>query len=213
VRVVQDSLTRKRETFRAAFSPITIDHINTTGIDYKKEQYIRKSINPKNDCMDIADLKPAYFRLLSDDNIKTAFPTLRFNDTTGFYDLNLLIKKENDLRIDFGGNISSSPINEGYVGLQYNLLGKSSLIMNGNIYFGKLYNSAELRVRYDIRGKVDFYLEPVATWNRFDYYKSSSAFFEGQVPWNQRRHTCKEQRKGICFGRRFRHDQQVLSDS
>ena len=181
-RVLKDSLNAARETYRSAFVPITIDRIHTIGIDSKKEQYVIKTLNPENQCMDIDDLKPAYFRLLSDDNIKSAFPTLRFNDSTGYYDLNLLVKKENDLRIDFGGNISSSPINEGYVGLQYNLLGKNSLILNGNIYFGKLYNSAELRARYDIRGKTDIYLEPIATWNRFDYYKSSSAFLEDVKP-------------------------------
>jgi len=181
-RTSQEELATKRQTFKNGFVPITIDNITTTGIDIPKEIYVRKSLNAENKCLSIAEFKPLYFRLLSDDNIKSLFPSLKFNDSTGYYDLNLLVKKENDLMIDFGGNISSSPINEGFVGLQYNLLGKSSLILNGNIYFGKLYNSAELRARYDIRGRTDFYLEPVATWNRYDYYKSSSYFLEDVKP-------------------------------
>jgi NTE family protein len=181
-RTTPEILAQKRKDFKDGFIPVIIDRVQTTGVDRSKEHYVQKSLNPENECMAIEEFKPAYFRLLSDDNIKSLFPTLRFNDTTSYYDLNLLVKKENDLRIDFGGNISSSPINEGYVGLQYNLLGKTSLIMNGNIYFGKLYNSAEFRARYDVRGKTDFYIEPITTWNRYDYYKSSSSFLEDVKP-------------------------------
>ncbi len=147
-----EQLKEKRTSFRGDLGQITIDKIHATGITLNQEQYVRNILNRNNDCLDLNQIKPSYFKLLTDKNIKSVFPRLTYNDSTGYYDMDLLIKKEKDLRVDFGGNISSSPINEAYMGLQYNLWGKNSLTASGNIYFGKLYNSASVRLRLDIPG-------------------------------------------------------------
>lgn len=181
-RVSPDSINAKRAAFSSGFKEIIIDKINTTGITKKEAQYVRNVLNKNNECLTIKQLKPKYFKILSDNNINTIFPRLVYNDSTGYYDIDLLIKKEKDLRVDFGGNISSNPINEAFVGLDYNVWGRHSLNINGNIYFGKLYNSAAIRLRYDIPGNFSFYVEPVAVINRYDYFKSSSAFLEDVKP-------------------------------
>ncbi len=182
MRVNPDSLEAHRLEFRSGFHEIVIDKIHATGINSKQEEYVRRILNQTNECLGISQIKPAYFKLLTDHNIKSMFPRLKFNNNTGYYDLDLLIKKENDLRVDFGGNISSSPINQAYVGADYNIWGRHSLNINGNIYFGKLYNSLALRLRYDIPGVFSYYIEPIAIGNRFDYFKSSSAFLEDVKP-------------------------------
>lgn len=177
-----DERIRSRAAFRNDLKPIFIDEINATGINSFQETYIRNILNYDNKCIGVDELRPSYFRLVTDNNIKSIFPRLQFNETTGFYDIDLLIRKEKALKIDFGGNISSNPINQAYVGIQYNSLRKNSLTITGNIYFGKLYNSAALRLRYDIRKKFSYYIEPVAILNRFDYFKSSSSFLEDLKP-------------------------------
>jgi len=181
-RVTPDSISVKRAAFSAGFNDIIIDKINATGITKNEEQYVRNILNKNNECLTIKQIKPKYFKLLSDNNINSIFPRLVYNDSTGYYDMDLLIKKEKDLRVDFGGNISSNPINEAFVGLDYNIWGLHSLNLNGNIYFGKLYNSVAIRLRYDIPGNFSYYVEPVAIVNRFDYFKSSSAFLEDVKP-------------------------------
>jgi len=181
-RVTPEEIKARREEFRSQFHPINIDHIKTTGITRNQEQYVKNILNMENECLTVEQIKPSYFKLLSDNNIKSIFPRLKYNDTTGYFDMDLLIKKEKDLGVDFGGNISSSPINQAFVGLDYNVWGKHSLNLNGNIYFGKLYNSIALRFRYDIPGRFSYYVEPIAIINRFDYFKSSSAFLEDVKP-------------------------------
>ncbi|MDQ3051882.1 MAG: patatin-like phospholipase family protein [Bacteroidota bacterium] len=181
-RVSPDSVKNKRELFRSQFQEILIDEITATGITHNQEHYVRNILNRENECLSIEQIKPAYFKLLSDNNIKSIFPRLKYNDSTGYFDMDLLIKKEKDLRVDFGGNISSNPINEAFVGLDYNIWGKHALNLNGNIYFGKLYNSVAIKLRYDIPGKFKYYIEPVAIINRFDYFRSSSAFLEDVKP-------------------------------
>ena len=180
--VTASEMAVKRSEFRKDFKPIYIDNINSTGITLYQEQYLRNILNYYNECIGVDQLRPGYFKMVTDNNIKSVFPRLMFNDSTGYYDLDLLIRKEKALRLDFGGNISSNPINQAYVGLQYNFWRKNSLTATGNIYFGKLYNSASLRLRFDFKKRHSYFLEPVATLNRFDYFKSSSSFLEDIKP-------------------------------
>src|SRR4029078_3816340 len=140
-------ITARRAKFQQPFRQLYIDKITATGINKYQESYVKDIINYNNECLSINQIKPSYFRLITDNNIKSVFPVLKYNDTTGYFDLDMLIKQETDLKLDFGGNISSSPINEAYVGLQYKYWRKQALIANANIYFGKLYNSASLRLR------------------------------------------------------------------
>lgn len=177
-----EELKIKRRLFKKEFSPVLIDHIEATGVSPKQEKYVRNILNYYNSCITLNEIRPNYFKLVTDKNIHSIFPTLHYNSITGYYDLDLIVKKEKALRLDFGGNISSSPINQAYVGIQYSRWGRHSLTAYGNIYFGKLYNSASLRVRYDIVKRSPFYIEPTITMNRFDYFKSSSAFLEDIKP-------------------------------
>jgi NTE family protein len=181
-RTSSEELKTKRDSFRSDLKKIYIDKITTTGINSRQEIYVKNILNHTNDCLSIDDIRPSYFKLLTDYNIKSMFPRLTYNDSTGYYDMDLLIKKERDLKLDFGGNISSSPINQAFMGAQYNIWGTRSLNINGNIYFGKLYNSAAVKLRLDIPSRFSYYVEPVAIINRFDYFKSSSAFLEDIKP-------------------------------
>ena len=128
------------------------------------------------------ELKPLYFRLVADEKIKQVYPTVSFNPKTGLYRLNLNVKKQKDLFASFGGNFSSRPINEGYIGLQYNYFGRIGASIFTNTYFGKLYGSYQFRLKLDFPTQIPFYAEFSYTRNRFDYFKSSTAFFEDVKP-------------------------------
>jgi NTE family protein len=84
----------------------------------------------------IDELRPKYFRLSADEKINQIYPTATLNPQTGYYKLNLKIKKEKDVFIAFGGNFSSRPINAAYIGAQYNYLGNFATTISANSYFG-----------------------------------------------------------------------------
>lgn len=179
----QKQLELRRNTFRSAFSKLMIDSITTTGVNAFQESYIRKTLKPDDkSSVSIREIKPNYFRLITDKNINSVFPTLRHDPSTGTFNMGLIVKKESDISVKLGGNISSSPINEAYAGLNYQVWRKNSLSIGTDLYFGKLYNSASLQLRYDIKGRFSWYMEPVAILNRYDYYKSSSAFQDDIKP-------------------------------
>ncbi len=166
----------KRKAFRSKIPPQVFDKIYIEGLNNKQSEYARKILQRKSKQISFEDIKGGYFRLASDNKIKSIFPKAKFNPATGYYDLYLKIKKERDIITYFGGNFSNRPISQGYIGLQYNYLSTFATEVMGNAYFGKLYSSVQVKTRLDFPFKVPVYIEPNFTFNKFDYYSSSNAF-------------------------------------
>jgi len=114
--------------------------------------------------------------------IKSIYPKAKFNPQKGNYDLFLKIKKERSIVAEVGGNISNRPISEIFAGFEYKYLGNIGVRLMGNGYFGKLYASAQTRLRFDFPSRIPFYIEPELTFNRWNFYKSSNLFFEDVKP-------------------------------
>lgn len=181
-RITPEELLEKRQDFLKNQNPIEVDRIEVYGLRPSQTNYIRNVLNPSNDCITIHELRRKFFRLAQDEQFLYIFPKLVYNNSTGYYDLNLYTRREKDLLLSFGGNFSSKPVNTAFINLQYNLLGSQSLKLFANSYYGKLYNSALVRLRLDIPGKFRFYLEPLFSLSQFDYFKSNSTFFEESKP-------------------------------
>lgn len=173
---------QRRIDFNKTKPRLVFDDIFVTGINKSQVPYIFNSLGFKKDTVTMDKLKQEYVKLLSDDKIKGAYPRSMYNKETGKFNLLLDIEKEKDLFISFGGNFSSRPINEGFIGLQYNYLGNTAISLTANSYFGKFYSSALAKARLDFPWKIPFYLSTQYTVNKWDYFKSSTAFFEDVKP-------------------------------
>jgi len=181
-RIKTETVRKKREAFLSNQHPLEFDQIEVDGVNGNQAQYIFHSIRRGDDSLSLSHLKRQYFRLAADEQIKDLLPMARFNPQTGLYDLFLKVRREKDIVAYLGGDLSNRPISEGFVGLKYNYLGKEAVTTYGNIYFGRLYNSAQARMRIDIPARLPFYIEPSVTYNRWDYYNSSELFFSAIIP-------------------------------
>ena len=181
--VSPQALKIQRDAFKAKQKPLEFNSITINGLRKRQATYVKRQISfSKKFDYTIATLEKNYFKMLSDNKIKSVYPIAIFNPNSGKFDLNLTIKKERDIVVDFGGNFSSRPINTGYVGVQYNHLGSTSLSIKANSYFGRLYNSGLIKARLDVPFLVPFYLELEYILNRWNYFKSQSTFFEEDKP-------------------------------
>lgn len=178
----QDSLAMKikRARFRkfGENEQIIFDSLAITGCNKNQKTFIRRSLFYKSKPLTMKQLKTRYFRLASDDKIKNIFPVAVRDTINGKYTLTLLGKKEKPLYIDAGAILSNRPISEGFLSVQYNHLGKIGLSMYANGYLGKLYSGSYSKIRFDFPGKLPFFIEPSFTWSRWDYYSSSSLFYD-----------------------------------
>lgn len=179
-----ERLKIKREEFKkAALSDsIIFNKIEIEGVNNYQKRFIKNSIFHHNEPFSLTRLKRQYFRLTTDDKIKSVYPTATQDSTDHFFKLNLNAKKEKSFYLDVGGNLSNRPISHVFLGLQYNYLGRFGFTAYANGYVGKLNSSFLAKMRFDFPAKLPFYIEPVFTFSHWDYFKSSALFYDFQKP-------------------------------
>ncbi|MBE0640763.1 MAG: hypothetical protein IH599_01925, partial [Bacteroidales bacterium] len=127
-------------------------------------------------------LRHEYFKLVADDKIAGIYPRLIYRPERTFYDLHLSLRKANNLELGFGGCISSSPTNEAFVEMRYKHLGRQALSLSANSYIGRFYSSAQVKGRIDYPGRFPFFLRGGFVISQYDYFKTSTYFFEDKNP-------------------------------
>ncbi|MCC7301368.1 MAG: patatin-like phospholipase family protein [Bacteroidia bacterium] len=180
--VSPEEIAAKRDQFRKKQIPLNFDKINVSGINRGASRYVKNHLARRNKFTSVDKLRPLYFHLAADERIKQLYPTAKLNRTSGLYELNLDVKKEKELIAQVGGNFSNRPINMGFLSLRYNYLGRIGVSLTGNIYAGKLYGSAMGSLRLEFPNVIPFYFEGNLIYNRFDFFKSSTAFLETARP-------------------------------
>ncbi|WP_372773281.1 patatin-like phospholipase family protein [Mangrovibacterium sp.] len=168
----------RREEFERRKPELKFENVQVEGIsDPLQRKYLIQSIKHRSDVIDLDELRKEYFKLVSDPQIKSIRPISIYNPQTGYFDLHLKVKPENQLEIQFGGNVSTKPINQGFLSLDYRFFKNRAYTLSTNIYFGRIYSSIKTGGRIDFPTKLPFYLSGYLTFNRWDYYNTSSEFF------------------------------------
>lgn len=139
---------------------VKIEGLEIVGVNEAQKQFIRKSIFYHNKPISIDQFRKRFFRLASDDKIKALFPSISFDDEKNKYILTLTCKKEKPFYLEPGAIISNRPISEGFLGMQYNFLGRVGLSVYGNAYLGKLYSGTLGKIRLDIQEGCHYLLNP-----------------------------------------------------
>ena len=114
-----------------------------------------------------------YFKILSDGDIEGNYPDVTYDDSSKFFKLDIEMKTKTELQVMFGGNVSSTSMNQAYVGLEYRRIGLSSQTYNFDGYPVRLYSSLSLRGRTDFFMKALFSLDYGHNFNYYNYFKSN----------------------------------------
>jgi NTE family protein len=145
--------------------------------------FVRKSIlkNTKNQIITPDLLNKRYFRTAAIPQIDYLLPTITLKPDSTFH-LDLLVRKIKDFKLEVGGHFSSRSVNTGYIGLTYFNLSKVALKVKGESYFGKFYASVKTSIDLQLPMYYPISISPYFVLNRWDYYRSSSTFFEDIKP-------------------------------
>ena len=183
-RVAKDEIQEKRNNFVARKPALYFQNIQVEGVqDNMQRQFIIQSMKHGMPIVSLADLKKEYFKLVSDQQVKSIQPITYYNKETGYFDLHLKVEPEKKVDVNIGGNISTKPINQGYVGVNYRMYNRRAYLLNSNLFFGRFYSSFKLGGRIDYPSRLPYYLASYFTLNRWDYFASSSElFFENVRP-------------------------------
>jgi NTE family protein len=179
-----EALQARRSIYRGygKLDNIRFNNLEVYGYNAKQTEFIRKSLFKNNEPFTLVQLKKRYFRLASDDKIKNIFPVAVLDSARNSYSLKLFGKKEKPFYMDAGAILSNRPISEGFVAMQYNYLGRVGFNAYMNGYFGKLNTSTYGHLRFDIPGRIPYFIKPSFALSRWDYYSSSSLFYDFLKP-------------------------------
>jgi NTE family protein len=181
-RVDPDSLRAKRRAFMQGQPAVTFNEVSIRGVNEQQRKYITKLLKIKKDTIGISRLEPKLISLNTDDNIRGIYPTAKYDEKNNDYRLELDIKKEKKIFLSFGGNLSNKPINEGFIGLKYNYLGRVALNLHGNGHFGQFYSSALGGGRVDFLTPAAFYVKGHFVTNRLNYFESNDIIIDNEDP-------------------------------
>ncbi len=183
-RVPKEVVEKKRQQFNSKKHELYFQNIQVEGVkDPMQRKYIIQSIKGHYDVVSLSSFKKEYFKLIADEHIKSIVPISRYNKETGYFDLHLKVDLQNKMEVTAGGNISTKPINQGFASFNYRTYKSRAYALTSNIYFGRFYSSFKLGARIDYTSIIPFYLEGYSTFNRWDYFASSSElFFEDVRP-------------------------------
>jgi NTE family protein len=183
-RVPKETVQEKRRQFNAKKPELYFQNIQVEGIkDPMQRKYIIQSIKGNYDVISLSSFKQGYFKLIADEHIKSIMPIARYNKETGYFDVHLKVEPQKKIEVKVGGNISTKPINQGFASFNYRAYKSRAYSLTSNIYFGRFYSSFKLGARIDYPTRLPFYLEGYTTFNRWDFFASSSElFFEDVRP-------------------------------
>ncbi|MEN9334840.1 MAG: hypothetical protein RLY35_2020 [Bacteroidota bacterium] len=179
-------IEQKRTRFLSIKVPESITKIEISGLEEGESSRMTKGITAGLTKVDFHQMEKRYYALWRDQRIHKVFP-ISSADTTHAgsdgYLLKLQVKKELPALVTIGGNFSSRAINTGMIAVQYQPFKNRDATIYGNSYFGKFYGSALAGASWaakSFRFPLAISLEFIQ--NRWDYYRSVSAFFEDVKP-------------------------------
>lgn len=185
--LVKDSLdpgilAKRRDDFHKKEPAIIFDSIHITGLNAAQTRYVIQILKHGKRIVSLEDMKKQYFRFINEGFIRGIHPIARFNPASGYYDLYLDIQKAQNFNFQFGGNISLGANSQGFLELQYKYLWTKALRFMVNGYLGRFYNSVKADARIDFNSKVPWFLETGYTYNHYDYFATTTYFFDDKTP-------------------------------
>ncbi len=175
-------LKENRIAFKNKNANLVFDQVLIHGINSKQTDYVQHVFLPKKQKLDLLGIKDGYYKLAADENFETIYPRIYQDSLAQHTTFELQVKPQKNFRIDFGGSISTRPVSNVFLGLQYNILDKQSYTFGANLYSGRFYESVQTTVRMDVPTARPYYLETEFTYNHWNFYSTSQIILDKVKP-------------------------------
>ncbi|MFI3261758.1 MAG: patatin-like phospholipase family protein [Rikenellaceae bacterium] len=178
-RVSPEEVKIKRLAFKESLPALEFDKFNIEGLTDKQEEYIKgqlnNSRNNKGETISYEEFKADYLNIINEDVFDGEIPKATYNERKGLFDLSVDMYSKPSFKAMVGLNISSTSVNEAFLGLHYRSIGRISSTYMLDSYIGSFYSSVKLGSRHNLYGgKTPYYIEPMFVYNFFDYARGNS---------------------------------------
>ena len=122
--------------------------------------------------MEFGELRDNLYSVLVDGDFTMEYPSVRFDSVRDRYSFRTRLGNKPNFRLTIGGNVSSTPFNQIYLGIDYQAVGRTAQQFDLDLYLGPLYTWGT------VGGRTDFYMRyPV--FLEYSYVFSTSNYGHG----------------------------------
>ncbi|MDR1985229.1 MAG: patatin-like phospholipase family protein [Prevotellaceae bacterium] len=177
-----DEVKIKRAEFKEKIPKITFNDVEIIGsrLTDKQKRFIKQMIEERKiekTVFSVDYFKDKYYKVIETGVVSTIFPTVDYDSISGLTDIKLQALPGSNNRIAVGLNISSTLLNQAYVGFEHKHWAKAYSRYNLNFHYGKLYSSLQAGLRRDYPFKLPVFWEQYLRYNHYDHYESRTDFF------------------------------------
>ncbi|MDE6140453.1 MAG: patatin-like phospholipase family protein [Alistipes sp.] len=152
-RMSADEYRARREAFRSRCPQTVVQSVRPEGLNVNQramvDNFMRIDRKRGSDMSSLSfdDVHDHYMILLANTALQGRFPRMEFDHESGKYDMTLPLHLKPRLNLSFGGNISSTAFNLGYIGVGYQSWGRVVQKANLDMLLGPIYTMVRLKGR------------------------------------------------------------------
>ncbi|MDT8400499.1 MAG: patatin-like phospholipase family protein [Bacteroidales bacterium] len=182
-KITSAEISQRRAEFREKVPEPVFRKIYINGVGERQKDYIRNVISKRDSLIDIQQLKEEYFRLATEENIKSVYPEAKYNFEDRTFDLYLAIELKGSFALEAGALLGFTIHNQAYIGFEYYALSDINNRFSGNLYFGRNYSSFRVSHRITVPQRKLLLIDlNLSAYNRNYFTSEISSLFETTVP-------------------------------
>jgi NTE family protein len=177
-----EAVATARNEFNNKSTPLLIDQIHFAGFTLNQQKFINRFFNSGKRPLTFSEIKSGFYRLVSHDYFNNLYPGFLFNPSKQNFNFSLTKRPQNNFQVDFGGVIATRNISNIYLGLNYYYFNRTLTHINADFSAGNFYKSAVINARIDFPNRGQFYLEPIAAFNKWDFLQGDELVLKNSTP-------------------------------
>ena len=181
-RVDPQELERKRAAFNSRKPDLNFSNIIVSGVNSQQKKYVERLFKSDKATFNLEDIKRGYYKLVADQTFETIYPKISYQAATDNYTFEVVAQPKKSFKLDLGGNISTRPISNVFLGAEYNYLNRKAYTFGTSFYSGRFYESVQVNGRIDYPTKLPIFLAAELTYNHWNFYNTSKIFIENPRP-------------------------------
>ncbi|PST82021.1 patatin [Pedobacter yulinensis] len=178
----QTALSRRRNAFNNRKPDLVFSEISVKGVTLRQRKYIERLFKSDRPTFNLADIRRGYYKLVADEVFETIYPRILYKPETDSYVFEIVAQPQKSFKVDLGGNISTRPISNVFLGLQYNYLNRKAYTFGTSFYSGRFYESVQASGRIDYPTRLPLFIGADLTYNHWNFYNTSQIFIENPRP-------------------------------
>ena len=170
-----EEITLTRNNFNNQNKQWVFEKVTFKAFNSKQRRYIRTvfKVDLKNkEPMYFSDIRQGYFKLAANPYFSNVYPSIQYNRESEKFILQLTRRPQKNFQVEFGGVMATRDVSNIALGLNYYYFKRVLAHWYGGIQTGSFYKSAIVSARFDLPFLNQFYIQPKAVFNNWDYPES-----------------------------------------